>query len=234
MAEILGFDTGISVTGPTAQSLAVWLMIITMIVVVGGVIAFGVWYYLKNKLYNKEIVVFENISGQGWTVSFKDKARYFRLSKDGTEVLFLKKKKIPITAYGKKMGTNQYWFAIGQDGGWYNFVLGDLDAKLGMLDIEPIDRDIKYISVAMRRNANEDYGREQTFMDKYGSWIIGGVTLIIFFAGMMFLVAQMADVAKILAGASDIAQQTCEPAVRALARVDQICSGGPGIETFGG
>lgn len=229
MAEILGFETGISVTSGSVQSFGTYLAFLSFLVLVAGVIGFLAWYYIQGKLFNKNIVVFENISGQGWQVTYKDKAKHLRLSKDGTEVLFLKKKKIPVTAYGRKMGANTYWFAIGQDGGWYNFVLGDLDAKMGILDIEPIDRDIKYISVALRRNAKEDYGQQQSFMDKYGSWVLGSITLIIMFAGLSFLIAQMGDVAKILSQAAVASGELNQPITEALARVDSICAGGPGI-----
>lgn len=229
MAEIFGFETGISVTNATAQTFGTYLLGLGIIIVASLGIAFGIWYYYRTKLFNKQIVVFENISGQGWQVTMKDKARHLRLSKDGTEVLFLKKKKMPLTAYGKKMGLNTFWFAIGQDGGWYNFVLGDLDAKMGVLDIEPIDRDIKYISVALRRNAQDDYGADKTFMDKYGTWVMGAITMVIMFAGLSFLIAQMGDVAQILATSAKASAELNEPITRALAHVDAICSGGTGI-----
>jgi len=199
------------------------------LVIIAGLIALGVWWWLNNRLFKYEIVVFENISGKGWSVSFKDKAKYLRLSKDGTEVFWLKKKKMPLTAYGRKMGINQYWFAIGQDGGWYNFVLGDLDATMTTLDIEPIDRDIKYISVALRKNAAENYGPKQTFMDKWGTWIMGGATIIILLAGVYFLLEQMGSLAASNAQTSAEFQKIVGPITEALAHVDSICSGGSGI-----
>ena len=127
------------------------------------------------------------------------------------------------------LGKNQYWFAVGQDGGWYNIKLGDLDAKMGTLDIEPIDRDIKYISVAMRKNAAENYGPKITWFDKYGSWVLGGITLIIIFAGSYFLIEQIGVIAKELAQAATSFEKTTEPIMRALGHVDSICAGGSGV-----
>ncbi len=229
MAEIVGFETGLDLPGLASSQFGIYILmglgVLAMFAVAGGIL----YWYFQKKLFKFKIVVFENISGQGWTVGTKDTAKYLRLSKDGTEVLWLRKKKIPLTAYGRKMGTNSYWFAIGQDGGWYNIVLGDLDSKMGTLDIEPVDRDIKYVSVAMRKNASENYGPKQSFMDKYGSWILGGVTLIIFFAGMWFMLNQIGVLTKELVSASNAFASMTEPVMKALGHVDSICSGGSGI-----
>ncbi len=65
-----------------------------------------------------------------------------------------------LSAYGRKMGKNTYWYAKAQDGYLYNFLLGDLDAKRAMLDIEPIDRDVRMFHVALDRLSNDTYGKE--------------------------------------------------------------------------
>jgi len=231
MGQIAGMETGLDLPNITASSVGIYILIGLTIIVMLAITAGVIWWYFEKKLYKYSIVVFENISGQGWTIAQKDTAKYLRLSKDGTEVLFLRKKKIPLTAYGVKMGVNQYWFAIGQDGGWYNIKLGDLDAKMGTLDIEPVDRDIKYISVAMRKNAAENYGPKITWFDKYGSWVLGGITLIIIFAGSYFLIEQIGVIAKELARTAVSFEKTTEPIMRALGHVDSICSGGSGVSS---
>jgi len=229
MPKIMGMETGLNVPGFAASSIGSWILMFLAIVVMIAIAGVFIWWYFQKRAYKFKIVVFENISGQGWQATMKDTARHLRLSKDGTEVFYLRKKKMPLTAYGRKMGLNTYWFAIGQDGGWYNFVLGDLDAKMGTLDIELIDRDIKYVSVAMRRNAAENYGPKITWLDKYGSWIFGGVTLLIFIGGMWFLLDQMGNTAQAVAQAADTLAKTQEPIIKALGYVDSICSGGSGL-----
>ncbi len=229
MADVFGLETGIDVPGFASSNFGTWIIMIILILVMMTLAALVLWWYFNKRLYKFDIVVFENISGQGWRKSYTDKAKFLRLSKDGTEVFYLKKKKMPLTAYGRKMGINQYWFAIGQDGGWYNFVLGDLDAKQKILDIEPIDRDIKYVTVAMRRNAAENYGPKVTWMDKYGTWLMGAVTFIIFFGGIFFLLDQMGETAAEMGRAAAEIAKSNEAVVKALAHVDSILSGGSGI-----
>ena len=225
----MGIETGLDLGGFAASTIGYWLLLILVIIVLFAIAGGVLWWYFQRRLYRFQIVYFENIAGMGWRIGGRDTAKYLRLSKDGTEVFWLRKKKIPLTAYGKKMGLNQYWFAIGQDGGWYNIALGDLDAKMGTLDIELIDRDIKYASVAMRRNAAENYGPKTTWMDKYGSWLLGGVTMLIIFVGLYFMLNQIGNISTQLAAASGEFARVAEPITRALGHVDSICSGGSGL-----
>jgi hypothetical protein len=92
------------------------------------------------------------------------------------------------------MGKNTYWFAIGQDGYWYNVVLGDVDAKMGLLDIEPIDRDMRYMHVAIRKNIQERY-RKIGFMEKYGQILTIGIFTLIMIIGVYFLLDKMGAIA---------------------------------------
>lgn len=229
MAEIMGVETGIDMAGFAASTFGYWILVALIILVLFGFIGGFMWWYFQRRLYKFKIVVFENIAGQGWKLATRDTAKFLRLSKDGTEVFWLKKKKMPLTAYGKKMGTNQYWFAVGQDGSYYNIVLGDLDAKMGTLDIEMIDRDVKYATVAMRRNAAENYGPKISWMDKYGSWLLGGITLLILFGGIYFMLNQIGNISTQLAGAANEFAKVAEPISKALGHIDSICSGGSGL-----
>jgi hypothetical protein len=122
------------------------------------------------------------------------------------------------------MGKNEYWFAKGQDGYWYNVVLGDLDAKMGMLDIEPIDRDMRYMHVAIRKNIQDRYKREDKF-SKYVPLAVSFIVLIVLFIGMWFLISKMWD----LINQSTRMIQASEPIASSLSNVasklDQLCTG---------
>jgi hypothetical protein len=206
MANVFGMDLG-GISAPSGINLfsgfgqnllqaVLWLTIISSL----GVIAY--FMYLNGK-YKFKIHIFENLGGTGYMFTGTDKARLIRLGDGGEMVLKLKKRKVLRTAYGKKMGNNLYWFAVGQDGYWYNVVLGDLDAKKGMLDIEPVDKDMRAFHVAIRRNIQDRY-RKQTFMDKFGGWIIAFVFMLATVLAFWFLISKMGDTA----GALTTAQQT--------------------------
>jgi len=229
MSSIMGLETGLDLSVGSIGGFAMYLVWIFGFIIVLGIAALIIWYFNQKKAFKEEIVIFENISGQGWVVREKDKARRIRLSADGTETLYLKNNKMPLTAYGRKMGTNQYWYAIGSDGGWYNFVLGDLDTKMGVLDIELIDRDIKYIMVAMLKNAEKEYGPKQSFMDKWGTWIFSLIWLIIGIAGASYLISQMGNIANAQAGITTQLGSAVDKIATVVGQLDVMSNGGSGI-----
>jgi len=167
-----------------------WVYI--LVIVIGGIILLGsLGLFLFFKTYNKKIVLFENISGQGYQPLLKVRARTINLRISGEEVLKTLSGKF-VSAYGKKMGKNTYWYAKGQDGYWYNIVLGDLDSKRAMLDIEPIDRDVRMFHVALDRLSQQTYGKN-SFMEKYGTMVISFFFLVILVLGMWFIVGKIGD-----------------------------------------
>ena len=176
----------------SALSIGVWIFIITFLIsIVAGAI---LWYIYNKKVYKKKIVVFEN-NGEGYVPTFRDVARVVKLGKGGEEVLYLKKKKVFRTAYGRQMGKDTYWFAVGPDGYWYNVILGDLDAKMGMLDIEPIERDMRYAYVELNRSLRDEY-EKKNFMEKYGLITMTAIVMIIFLVGAFFLLHKIGTIAK--------------------------------------
>lgn len=228
MGQILGLDTGVELPSLTNSTIGSSLTIIAITIILFIVAVIGIYLFINNRTYNKKIILFENISGNGWQVTAKDTARIVKVGDGGEEILFLRKRKVYRTAYGKKMGTNEYWFAVGQDGYWYNVVLGDLDAKMGMLDIEPVDRDMRYMHVAIRKNIAERY-RKIGFMEKYGSLMINGFFLIIMLVGLWLLVDQIGELISQATGAVSASDRTLETVNQVLSKIDSICSGGSGI-----
>jgi len=231
MVDILGANIPIEMPSfGFGLGSTVWFLIILIVVIIGlGITA--LYFMNRFKVYNKKIVVFENISGQGFQPVYKDRARLVKLGDGGEELLYLLKKKVYRTAYGKKMGKNIYWFAIGQDGYWYNVVLGDVDAKMGMLDIEPIDRDMRYMHVAIRRNITDRY-KKQSIMDKYGSYIMSGVFLIIMLVGIWFLLDKIADINSSSAESVKMAVEVQKETKNIISALDNL-QGGSGLQPSG-
>jgi hypothetical protein len=229
MADVFGLDLGMDVPS-FVSSTSFGGTITILLAAVIFIIAFGalLYFYIQGKAFKYKFIVFENVAGQGYVVSGKDKGRLIKIGTSGEEIFYLKKSKTYKTAYGKKMAKNTYWFAIGQDGYWYNVLLGDLDAKKGMLDIEPVDRDMRYAYVSLAKNIKERYNKE-SFMGKYGVQVFGILTIIIFFVGMWFLIDQLGSITNQLAATLDANQKTAEAVSNMLSHLDTINSGGSGI-----
>jgi hypothetical protein len=225
MAEILGTQLPKIFSKVQFHINWVLILIIFLVIVASCIIIYVV--YLR-RTYKYRIICFENISGQGFQPTIRDKARILKIGDGGEELLFLQKRKVYRTAYGRKMGKNTYWFAKGQDGYEYNIVLGDLDAKMGMLDIEPIDRDMRYMHVAVRKNIQERY-RKIKFMEKYGTILMSGLFVLIMIIGLGVLIKKMGDVANTINIGIMSANQVVATAGEVVNKLAQACGGGTGI-----
>lgn len=230
MANILGLDIGSGLSLPSINTSGVASTILWGSLILLGLIitAIFIWLNFQKKIYNKKIVVFENLGGLGYQKTGEDTARLIKIGDGGEEILFLRKRKSYKTAYGKKMGANTYWFAVGQDGYWYNCTLGDLDAKMGMLDIEPVDRDMRYMHVAIRKNIQDRY-KKNSFMDKYGVMIMNSIFLLIILLGLWFIADKVASGIKELVIGLKNTEASNELLKGALAQVQTTCSGGAGF-----
>ncbi len=226
-----GFDLGFELPEISTAGLGFWVVLILAILVFAAVGILIVWMVFQRKIYNKKIVLFEN-TGQGYHVAGKDRARTIKVGNGGDELLFLKKRKVYRTAYGRKMGKNEIWFAVGQDGYWYNCILGDLDAKMGMLDIEPIDRDMRAFHVAATRNIMESYGK-QTFMQKYGVLVISSIFLLVMIIAIWLLMSKAGDLIEAAKPVAEALTFAAEEMTKAVGSLDVVYSGGSGITPAG-
>ena len=147
-----------------------------IVAIVAGIAAY--YFFIWSK-YNRKIVIFEDLAGQGYVPTGRDKAKLILIGDAGEQLLYLKKRKLYRTAYGKKIGKNTYAFAIGKDGYWYNFTFGSLDTSLNVLGIAPVDRDMRYMHVAIRRNIKERYDRKNWLKENFGMLIGFAVVIII-------------------------------------------------------
>ena len=207
----------ISIKGAMGNS---W-MYVAIILVVGLILAIGVGIMLFMMTYRKKIVIFENIAGQGYQPVLKTRARLLKLGVGGEELLKTLSGGQFLSAYGKKMGKETYWYAKGQDGYLYNVLLGDLDAKQGMLDIEPIDRDVRLFHVALDRISQSTYGK-QNFFEKYGIHLMLFVFLIVLIGGIWFIVGQIGDAVAPLSQSTETALKVQQMNVEITNKLDSI------------
>jgi len=185
-----------------------WIWV-AFVVFIGFIFVITLVILLFFMTYNKKIILFENISGESYRPVLKTRARIVKLGIGGEELLRTFRGARYLTAYGRKMGKNTYWFAKGQDGYWYNIVLGDLDTKMGMLDIEPIDRDVRMFHVALDRLSHQTYGK-QGFLEKYGIHIMLFLFLITLVLGMWFIVGKIGDAVAPLSQSAKISLEIQE------------------------
>ena len=197
-----------------------WIYV-AVIVFIGILMIVGISIFLFFLTYKKKIILFENISGQGYQPILKTRARTVKLGVGGEEILKTLVGGTFVSAYGRKMGKNTFWYAKAQDGYWYNIVLGDLDSKQAMLDIEPIDRDVRMFHVALDRLSHQTYGKT-SFMEKYGVHMMLFLFLVVLIFGMWFIVGKIGDATLPLAQASDNAIKIQEANDATISKLDSL------------
>lgn len=217
----LGVDMpSIDLTGMLSSS---WIYVF-IVAVIGFFLIVGIGIYLFFKTYNRKIIVFENISGAGYQPVLRTRARIVKLGISGEEVLKTLAGGTYISAYGRKMGKNTYWLAKGSDGYLYNIVLGDLDTKLAMLDIEPIDRDVRMFHVALSRLAHSNYDKKN-FIEKYGNIMFLFVFLVVLVLGMWFIIGKIGDATSALASTAKTNEKVVGVLNEVLQKTDNIKTG---------
>ena len=207
MVEVLGTNVPIDVNVSGFMSNSwVW---VALVLFLGVILVIGVSMLLYFKTWNRKVILFDNVSGIGYYPVAKRRARVLKLGKGGDELLKVSSENLYLTAYGKKMGKRTYWFAKGPDGYYYNVVLGDLDTKMGILDIEPIDRDVRMMHVALDRLAHENYGQKSKVpMILLGTGIF--IALVILLVGMYVVAGRFVDAASTLSSTADTNKQVLE------------------------
>ncbi|MFA6201206.1 MAG: hypothetical protein WC679_12460 [Bacteroidales bacterium] len=224
MAEILGTAVpglpNVNITGIFSST---WIYVV-IIAVFGFILIGGIAILLYYKTFNRKIVFFENISGLGYQPTMKKKARRLRVGASGEELLAIIGGDT-LSAYGRKMGKNTYWFAKGIDGYWYNFLLGDLDTKMAMLDIEPVDKNVRMFHVAKDRMNRDNY-LKKSFMEKYGSMIIMFVFLIILIVGMYIIIGKIGSATQALAATQQSNEAVIKTTQQILAANERMINGG--------
>jgi hypothetical protein len=203
---------------------------IIFIVLLGAIGGFMIYY---NKMYKYRIRLFYQLSGEEQYHEGKTyKARKVFLSKGGVQRLWVPKLKEYVSYFGKKMGENKYYYAEGPDGYLYNIVLGDLDTARGVLDIEPIDRDLRDFYITNQRNINERYQKPKNW-----PMILQSVTIvfivILMFAGGYVIFDQMKvageQVSKNLESTIAVTELQKELISKIYKLVGEVDGGGPGI-----
>lgn len=219
----------------------IWVLVVAII---GFILIIGLILMIYFLTYKKKVILFENIAGQGYQPIMRTRARVIKLGVGGEELLKTLMGGYYVSAYGRKMGRNTYWYAKGQDGYWYNIVLGDLDSKQAMLDIDPIDRDVRMFHVALDRLSNQTYNK-QGFMQKYGIHMMLFLFLVTLILGMWFIVGKIGEATAPLAQsgenaikiqqANDATLAKLDNLIRALGYLDETQSeGGSGLAPAGG
>jgi len=227
MTEFLGmnFPTP-DITGLLSQSWIYVAIIVVLTVIVGTVLCLVLFFMT----YNYKIEVYENIGGGKQMVRIlKTRARKVTVGPGGEELFKLLRPRVYRTAYGKKIAPRTVAFAVGPDGYWYNITLGDLDTQLGILDVEPVDRDMRMQYVANETIIQRNYNPNKTLMVTV--WISMFVVIAIFLIACYLIVGKFATA---ITGLNDAVKSNEQVALINAKTTNTLLGGGYAKESITG
>lgn len=218
MAITESVSSALSSLGGVGQAL-LWFILIFFILIIVGVSTYFLIVFLR---FKKRIIILEDVAGSDDLEPIgRDKAMLVQIGKSGMEVLYLRKRKQYIGAYGKRMGRNTYYFAIGPDGFWYNITLGSLNEGMKSVKIKPTNVNMRYQNEGLMQTIKNRYDAT-TFWQKYGG-LIAYVMLIAITGIMMYLLfSKWAELSSGVASTVDAAAQVLEETKKVLGALDTI------------
>jgi uncharacterized membrane protein len=181
------------ITGLLSQSW-IYVAIILVVTIIAGTILAIVLFFMT---YSYKVEVYANIGGGKQMVRIiKTRARRVKVGAGGEELFKLLRPRVYRTAYGKRISPKTYAFAEGQDGYWYNITLGDLDTQLGILDVEPVERDMRMMQVAVEKIIQDNYNPNKTaqMVMMIGMFVV----VLIFLVGMYVIVGKFSGISTSL------------------------------------
>lgn len=187
---VLGTDVSMPSMDITGFLSSTWIYVF-FVAIIGFIIIAGIALLLFFLTYNRKIILFENVSGQGYQPVMRTRARIIKVGQSGVEVLKTLKGAEIISAYGRRMGKNSYWFGKGQDGYWYNITLGDLDEKLANMGVEPVNPNVRMFHAARNKLTDSQYGEQKNWVEKYAPSIILLFTVIVLMVGLYIVSGQI-------------------------------------------
>jgi len=182
----------------------IWIGLFFVVFLIAGIIGFFIY---QLRVYKYKIRLYKNI-GKGWQETNLYRARKIRVKDSlGETVLWVPKVKQFVSSYGEMMGKNLYYYAEGEDGYWYNITLGDIDAKMGILDIEVVNRDVRGFHSTNQKRIKERYNKPKNWpMVLMTISVI--LALIIVFGGGYFLYGQIGEITQANSGSLAVAKET--------------------------
>lgn len=158
---------------PGWQSVLFVVLVIAFLLV-GGIITIVI---LSRMRWPLSYVVLEDIAGRGFNITRKGKCRLIGFGNGGEEIVLLKHTNKLRVGYGKRIGTKQIGWAVGEDGLWYQFNFGDLNKTLRELGIMPVSVNVRLGMSSVRKGLDKRY-EEGDWFDKYGKILEFGLLII--------------------------------------------------------
>lgn len=193
MADTTGIGDYIGTKIPSVSASGIGTFLIYLIggLLLAGLVAFGVYWFIQSLKYNKRLVLFRKIGGKTIPCG-EDKGMFARVGQAGDFWCKTKKFKKTLPRPRIETGPNTFWFFERSDGEWINFGLSDLDEQMKKAGAYYVDEDMRLQRLGIQKNLLERF-KKVTFWDKYGGMIMNVIFLLIVTICLVILFKSMKD-----------------------------------------
>ncbi len=206
--------------GSAVVGAVTWFILILIFGIGAG---FGTYIYLREKKFNKKIVVFSEADGR-FQVTGKDKAMIVRFGNGGDTIIRLRKYKKFLPVPTIQTGINTYWYFIREDGEWINFGMEDLNQKQKSMGARFLDKEVRFARASLQKNLKERYDAP-TFMQKYGGVLTYTVLIIVVGLVMWLWFDKIIQISSNISKAVEMAITLSDKQNTILSNMDNICTG---------
>jgi hypothetical protein len=169
---------------------------IVLIIIIAGLLAWGLVWFLNRKQYSQKIWVFGRVAGVPM-LKYIDAGKFIAFGMAGDKLLQLKKLKKFLPVPQIQMGKDIYWFYEREDGEYINFSLTDIDTLQKKAGAYYVDTDMRMQRLGIEKNLRERMTK-QGFFEKYGQTIAGVIFVIMVTVSLVVLFSQLKDVTSAL------------------------------------
>ena len=222
LSQLSGFipsGTSLATGGMTMFKVLTYFFLFLVLVVGLGI---GLWVWLSSLKFNKRIIIFEKINGR-MEQTGSDKAMEVKYGSTGDYVIYLKKRKKYLAPPTIQMGKKTYWYAIREDGEWFNIGMEDIDVAMRQAKAKFLHTEARAFRTAFQQNLKNRL-QEQKFMEKYGAMIFNIIGWAIIGLIMWFMADKLVSFLDKFSPLMDAQTKLMATNQQVLQGLDKVCS----------
>jgi len=142
--------------GDSITTIVIFAVFLIFFVAVGSIVTF-IYYFRKSdkNSFKNAIPIFIKLNGKYYRIDV-DKAREVFVPDSNIGLFYLKKRKIYIARPTRRMGKDEFWYSISENGEWVNFDLSASDDD-SLAQANYDHRDTRYAYVNLKEIIKKNY-----------------------------------------------------------------------------
>jgi len=193
-----------------------------LFLIVAAFVGVGLYFWLSSLKFNKRIVIFEKINGRMEQTGI-DKAMEVKYGQTGDYVIYLRKRKKYLAPPTIQTGKKTYWYAIREDGEWFNIGLEDIDVAMRQAKAKFLHTEARAFRTSFQTNLKTRL-EEKKFMEKYGAIIFNIIGWAIIGLIMWFMADKLVSFLDKFGSIQDAQIKLMATNEQVLQVLDKVCS----------